>query len=136
MSVRAVCQACEWEGLEEDAVDHRYCPHCGDDEVYFFEPASSGPAPATTHPPVLIGTVRREDHNDGGHSVWMYGKTAHYEPRWWCIYSTAAGNVGERWPSLRDVSGFPQDYTERFSIENHTQVIGVVPGTPAGDGAS
>jgi hypothetical protein len=57
--------------------------------------------------------------SNDGHSVWLYVQTATYEPRWWCIFSTyVGGNVGTR---VR-------------VIEDHTRVIGVVPGTPADTG--
>jgi hypothetical protein len=69
-----------------------------------------------------IGTVRREDHEDGsGHTVWLrqdpgYPDSEMRDTEWTCIWSTALGNIGVR---LGD------------DITTCSRVIGAVPGTPA-----
>jgi hypothetical protein len=74
-----------------------------------------------------IGTVVREDHRDGGYSIWVHGGVAaavgwtrdegtirRVEPRWTCVHSTVPHKHGD-WASVRP-SGI---------------LIGSVPGTPA-----
>lgn len=61
-----------------------------------------------------VGTVAREDYDDGKHSVWIviHGRRA---PRWYCLDSTAPGRIGE----TRDLDA-GTDWT----------VLGRTPGTP------
>lgn len=76
----------------------------------------------------LIGTIRREEH-EGGFSIWakvaqaqiiMPNQKVVAAAEWLCVYSTAAGNCGER--------------LHRFLVERESNpVVGCVPGTPAAD---
>lgn len=68
----------------------------------------------------LVGSLRREDHDDKGFSLHAAdaAPTTRLGTRWHCIYSTAPGNVGELL-SHEEVAGFP--------------VVGSLPGTPAAE---
>ncbi len=42
----AVCNACGWEGTEDDVASYGTCPACGQDQVdYFFSLADMEPTP-------------------------------------------------------------------------------------------
>jgi hypothetical protein len=60
---------------------------------------------STWHNP--IGTVRRESHDDGGHSVWVMVDSPLAGHNWLCIQSTAPGNVMEMLPSDQNVDDWP-----------------------------
>lgn len=69
-----------------------------------------------------IGTVRREDHTEEGHTIWVrqdpgYPDSEMANTEWTCIWSTYAPGMGHR---LGD------EQVVQFS-----RIIGYVPGTPA-----
>jgi hypothetical protein len=66
----------------------------------------------------LVGTLRREDHGERGHSIWQRIEDMDGDAQWWCTFSTATGNRWQRLDSVA-VRGFP--------------VIGSVAGTPAAE---
>jgi len=68
----------------------------------------------------LVGTVRREDY-DGGYSIWLRARTTAAGEHWVCVHSSAPGNPGMGWG---------QGWAP---IEDHTVIIGAVPGTPAAE---
>jgi hypothetical protein len=66
-----------------------------------------------------IGTVRREDHEDG-YSLWLLMQNWNEDVSTWrCVYSTAPGNVGHIW--LTDISGGQE-------IAADTRIVGSLPG--------
>lgn len=72
-----------------------------------------------------IGTVRREEHGDGGHTIWArippgYPDSELVDTEWTAVWSTAEGALGAR---LGDEA-----------ISQHP-VIGEIPGTPAETGS-
>src|SRR4051812_46089455 len=69
-----------------------------------------------------IGTVRREDHAEEGHTIWVrqdpgYPDSEMIDTEWTCIWSTFAPSMGRR---MSD-----------GAVTKHSRVIGAVPGTPA-----
>lgn len=73
-----------------------------------------------------IGTVRQENHHDGGSSIWVrqdpgYPDNQFGSTEWTCIHSIAPGNIGARMGA------------HQIELPQHP-VIGQVPGTPAETG--
>jgi hypothetical protein len=69
-----------------------------------------------------IGTVRREDHEVEGHTIWVrqdpgYPDSEMTDTEWTCVWSTFAPSMGRR---MGDEA-----------VTEVSRVIGYVPGTPA-----